>query len=347
PSTPLQLIPLETDPPLHTQIRRKLNPIFTERMAGLWSDFVRQATDALLDEHIESGQIDLNDVVRRLTATVNLALVGLTAGAGEIDRFITAPGIVARERPDSPAYRDAVAATEEMARSMLEIIDDRRRAPRDDVATVCAHLTLDEDDPEANDRLLVRLLQNLVAGGNTTTTSLIGHALFWLSEHPEERDRLAAQPERIEAAIEEFVRFFSPAHTVGRSTSSDTEVAGQEIRQGERVVVCFAAANRDARAFDDPDEVDLEREGKPHLAFGYGRHRCLGRAFARMTAEVVLKRLLERIPDFRVDPDGVEVYSDISVVAGIVKLPAIFTPGPALGAVMPTECPPLPDKVRV
>jgi cytochrome P450 len=260
PSTPLPLIPLETDPPEHTHMRRTLNPIFTERMAGLWEPFVGQATDALLDPHIASGHIDLlTDMGRRVTGTVNLALVGLTgADADEVDRFVTAPGIVAREHPESAAYKDAIAATHEMDHIVREILEGRRCAPRDDVATVVAHLVIDEG-AVANEAIRVRLIQNLVAGGNSTTTSLIANSLAWLSQHPAERQRLIAEPERLESAVGEFVRYFSPAHTVGRRAAEDVEVSGQTIAAGERVVLCVAAANRDERSIERAGEVDLDR----------------------------------------------------------------------------------------
>jgi len=351
PSMPLPLIPLESDPPVHTKLRRTLNPIFTERMADLWEPFIRQATDALVDPHIASGRIDLlTDLSRRVTATVNLALVGLVelaATAEQVDRFVTAPGIVAREKAGSPAYLEAIAATEEMDDVVRQLIRDRRRAPRDDVATVVAHIELEGDD-ETVEATRVRLIQNLVAGGNATTTSLIAHGLMWLSEHPAERAELIAEPGRLESAVEEFIRFYSPAHCVGRRAREDAEVAGATIPAGERVILCFAAANRDERAIERANEVLLDRGAQQrHLAFGYGRHRCIGRYFARTTARVVIGRLLERMPDYRVHVDEVVHYTDVASVNGIHSMPASFTPGRPTGAAMPSDCPPLPDKVKV
>jgi cytochrome P450 len=210
---------------------------------------------------------------------------------------------------------------------------------------VIAHIEVDGELAPFD--LLHNILETVVSGGVSTTVSLIAHALLWLPEDPAERAALAADPERLALAMREYLRLSTPASNLARLTAVETEIGGQVIAPGERVVLCYAAANRDARAFTDPEAIRLDREEDKHLSFGIGRHRCIGMHIAMMLAETVVARALERLPDYRADCDHVERYARIPVVNGVVGLPATFTPGRPVGAVVPAEGPPLPEKVRV
>jgi len=345
PSTPYALIPLELDPPLQTQMRRILNPIFTDRMANEWVSYVTDVADVHIDAFIERGEADLQvELARRVTAIVNLALVGIT-GLEDVDAFIDAPGIMVRAERGSPEFQAAFELTQRVEKRMKAELLKRRAEPRADVLSVVAAMQF--DDERADDDLLLRLVNTIVAGGNSTTTSLIAFSLQWLSEHPDARAELAADPERLEVALEEFLRLSSPALVGGRRATADVEVAGQAIQAGDMLLVSWAGANRDPAVYPDPDEAHFDRDNSRHFAFGWGRHRCLGRSFARMMALTVLRRVLERLPDYHVDVDRIERYPRVPVVNGVLTLPATFTPGKPIGAEMPSETPPLPDKVAL
>jgi len=345
-SMPLRIVPVETDPPLQTQVRRQLNPIFSDRMAAEWHPFIEAVTDVHLDAIAERGEGDLVlQVARQVTAVVNLALAGVPS-FDEVDAFIDAPGITLRADPDSEAYKNAVAVTERVNVLFAEALDDRRRHPRSDLMTVIAHMELDPTPSGLSDEeFRLRLVQSIVAGGNSTTTSLIGHAFIHLSEHPDLRTRIAREPALLDEFLEEMVRLCTPAGNFGRVAREPGELAGQAIQPGERVLLSYAAANRDPRVFEQPDEVVFGREEKRHLGYGWGRHRCLGRSFARQMAKTIVWRVMERLPDFRVDLDGIERFDRIPMVNGLVRVPATFTPGRRTGATMPQDPPPLPDRV--
>lgn len=345
PTTPTPIVPLETDPPIHTAIRRLLNPIFSTKMAQAWEPFVRETADALIDGFIERGSAELcEDLARGVTFGVNLALVGMPNQGSEIRAQMDAQGVIVRAKPGSPEYIAAQEAIESLARVTVGLLADRRQNPRQDVATAIVNLKIDGEAP--GDDLLVHLIQDVISGGNGTTSSLIAHSLLWLGEHPAERARLAADPSMLPDAVEEFLRFFSVGSNLCRAAAADTVVAGQQVRKQEQVLLCYASANRDEAVFDNPDEVQLDRKMSDHLAFGFGRHRCVGQHIARMTARVVLQRVLERLPDYEVQHEGVRHYETTPIVRGMTSLPVRFTPGRKVGATIPTEGPPLPDRLN-
>jgi hypothetical protein len=160
----------------------------------------------------------------------------------------------------------------------------------------------------------------LMIGGIDTTWSLIGAALFHLGTHREDLARLAAEPDLMPTAIEEFLRFFSPA-TVARVIAHDAEIGGCPVRAGQRVMVAFASANRDEAQFERPDEVVLDRQPNRHVAFGVGNHRCIGSHLARMEIDRALRAWLRRFPRFElaVDPDDVEW--SIGAIRGPLHVP--------------------------
>ncbi|MET0828121.1 MAG: cytochrome P450 [Microbacterium sp.] len=341
PSMPLRMVPLEVDAPLQVAIRRVLNPIFSDRMAESWEPYVRQLVDVHIDQFIESGEGDLVlDLARRVTATTNLALVGVTE-FDEVEEFIDAPGITLRTEPGSPEYERAVEVSRNVEALFLQGLAERRAQPQNDVMSVIANLKLDGEG--ATDEFILRLIHTVVSGGNSTTTSLIGHAFIWLSEHPDIREKVSGDDALLADLLEEIVRLSTPAISLGRTARADGMVGDQPISAGDHVLLCYGAANRDPAVFENPDEVVFGRS-ENHLAFGWGRHRCLGRSFARSMAKATVGRVLERIPDFTVDVAAVKRYQTIPVVNGVLSVPATFTPGARVGAVKPTETPQLPAR---
>jgi cytochrome P450 len=172
----------------------------------------------------------------------------------------------------------------------------------------------------------------IIGGGFDTTTSLTAHSLEWLSEHPGERERLSRERGTLlDSATEEFLRFYTPAPGDARTISGDCEIAGTRFREGERLWLSWAMANRDASVFPDPNEIDLARTGNRHHSFGLGIHRCIGSNVARMVFKRMITAVLDRMPDYRCDPAGTVHYETIGVINGMQHLPAAFTPGPRLG----------------
>jgi cytochrome P450 len=158
------------------------------------------------------------------------------------------------------------------------------------------------------------------------------HSLEWLSQHPDQRERLSRERDALlDPATEEFLRYFTPAPGDGRTISADCEIAGQKFKEGERLYLSWAMSNRDPSVFPSPSEVDLARTGNRHHSFGLGIHRCIGSNMARMVFKRMILAVLDRIPDFACDPAGAEHYQTIGTIQGMKHLPATFTPGPRIG----------------
>jgi cytochrome P450 len=209
-------------------------------------------------------------------------------------------------------------------------VGEFRREPRPGLidALVNAHI----NGKAPTDEEIVGALVLLLGGGFDTTTALTAHALEYLGENPGERERLSRERDTLlDSATEEFLRFYTPAPGDGRTISADCEIAGTRFKEGERLWLSWAMANRDREVFPDPDTIDLARTGNRHASFGLGIHRCIGSNVARMTFKSMLTAVLDRMPGYVVDPSRTVHYETIGVIQGMQHLAATFTPGKRLG----------------
>ena len=175
---------------------------------------------------------------------------------------------------------------------------------------------------------VLSLSNNIIIGGVDTTTALTSHALEYLARHPGAKARLMNNPSLIPLAREEFLRVFTPIHCLARNIKQDVTVAGRELSEGDRVMLAWAAANRDPAIFDKPDEVLFDRGSNRHLAFGSGIHRCIGSSFARMMFEEMIAQMFARIPEWEVDYAGARRYRSVGTINGWEAMPIRFPPGP-------------------
>ena len=171
----------------------------------------------------------------------------------------------------------------------------------------------------------------LLSGGVDTSTAIIAHCLRYLSAHPEAAAELRGNESLLPGAVEEMLRYFSPGTGVARTAVHDTVIGDVEVKAGERILVALGAANSDPHEFGHPDELDIHRDARRHLAFGAGLHRCLGSFLAPREVAILLGETLRRMPDLRVDESGVRPYEVIPLVSGFRAMPATFTPGRKLG----------------
>jgi len=217
-----------------------------------------------------------------------------------------------------------------MGIDLVMSLNEIRENPRPGL--VNALLNLRVDGEPAPDMEVLGMLGLVIGGGFDTTTALTAHALEWLSEHPEERTRLSLERDTLlDPATEEFLRYYTPAPGDGRTFSDDVDLEGTHFKEGERVWISWAMANRDPAVFSDPNDVVLDRKGNRHFSFGIGVHRCIGSNVARTVFKSMLTAVLDRMPDFTCDPEGTVHYDTIGVIQGMRHLPATFTPGPRLG----------------
>jgi cytochrome P450 len=181
-----------------------------------------------------------------------------------------------------------------------ELIERRRADPGDDLFS--ALVTAEVNGEPLSMAVVLGFGFTMVAGGNDTSTGLLAGAAELLTASPEQRRALAADPSGLPAAVEEFLRLTSPVQGLARTTTRDVQLCGRTIPEGRKVMLLYAAANRDEREFgDDADHCDPRRSVARHLALGYGQHHCIGAAAARLVGRVALEELLVRCPDFSVD----------------------------------------------
>ncbi|MBF6438139.1 cytochrome P450 [Nocardia cyriacigeorgica] len=293
------------DPPQHTEFRKLVARGFTPRQVAdvepVVRGFVRERVDRL-------GEQGGGDIVKDLFKPLPSMVVAHYLGVPEQDRDRFDGWTDAVVAASTERTADAQQASMEMLGYFAELIKRRRTDPGDDTVSLLVQAGMAADDTDVNG--LVQILAytwTMVAGGNDTTTGLLGGAVQLLQQHPEQRAALAADPDRITLAVEEFARLTSPVQGLARTTTRDVELAGSTIPAGRKVLLVYGSANRDEQAFGaDAAELDIDRNPQRIMTFGHGPHHCLGAAAARMQARVALEELLERFPNYRVDIDAVQ-----------------------------------------
>lgn len=319
----------EANAALHQSLRRVLNPFLLPPAVEELRPFVQALTSWFIDQKIEDGAMDLVlDLTNPVPAVLTMKMMGLPCDQWR--HYADLFHATVAHRPGSEEYGRAVSRVPEMMATLFTEVKARREEPRDDMLTALVNIT-DADGRPIDDDAVSAILWNLVGGGLDTTTSLTSLSLYHLATHPDLRDRLIEHPELLPTATEEFLRYFSVNETLTRTVIKETELGGQRMCPGQVVLLSWLSANHDEQVFDRPGEVVLERSPNRHLAFGIGPHRCIGMHVARSVFQVMVEAVLQRLPDFEVDPDATRFYEGNPIMAGAVSMPIRFTPGPRTG----------------
>jgi len=286
---------LMMDPPEHTAFRKLIRQEFTLPAARLREDRIKALARQIVDAVIESAQCDfVAEVAGEMPSFVIAELMGLPLNDGRELYKLTETIHTAPEALPPGAGAAAVAKMFEYGSS---VIAEKRVRPADDLASRLLACEVDGRKLEDVEFLLFFLL--LVDAGGDTTRNLLSGGLLALMEHPGQLAWLMADlPERLPLAREELLRWTSPVIYMRRTARRDIELAGQQIKEGDKVVMYFGAANRDPAAFSVPEALDLAREPNPHIAFGTGPHGCLGQHIARIEIDAMLFEVLSRMTDF-------------------------------------------------
>jgi len=315
------LIPLQIDPPDHVRYRRLLDPLFApKRMAALESH-VSEAVHRRIDAFADRGSCDLvPEFTIPLPSEVFLALFGLPFE--ELDTFLRMKdGIIRPPEPDldgQAAHRRRTA--EEMYAYFNTVLDRRASDPRDDIMSGFLGAEI-EGRRLSREEILDICFLLMIAGLDTVTASL--DCFFaYLAQHPDQRDRLVADPDLVPKAVEEMLRFETPVTGVPRVAVQDAEIGGATVRTGDQVMILLGSANTDEAEFIDADDVDFDRDVNRHLAFGGGVHRCLGSHLARLELRVALREFHARIPRYRLAPGAELSYT--SGIRSLASLPLIW-----------------------
>jgi cytochrome P450 len=317
----------EVDGPYHLALRRALTPFFSTGAVEKMRPFMEQSVGWFIDQRIADGQMDLVlDYASPVPAILTMRLMGLPYDNWQMYANLF-HSVMAASGGDE--YNKVIAQVPEMLDGLGEFIRARRADPRDDLTSFLVQF--DIDGTRLDDTQLLDILWNLIGGGVDTTTSLTALSLLHLGSHPKLRLQLIGDPRLYRSAAEEFLRYFTVNKQLSRTVSRDTVLAGQQLRRNDRLLISWIGANHDEQEFDDPGDVILDRSPNRHVAFGLGPHRCIGAPLARIMFEVMVSAVLERMPDYQVDLDGVERYSGNPTMDGVGKLPVTFAPGQSLG----------------
>ncbi|MBK9177952.1 MAG: cytochrome P450 [Acidimicrobiales bacterium] len=311
--------PITEDPPYHTDIRRLLLPVFSPAVVAAYEPITKAMADELIDGFIGTGRCDAaTDFAQHVPIKVITRMLGIPdADHAQFRDWIH------RLIEQSPVAGDATfEAIFEIGGYLAGHVERHRADPRDDIITHLLDARM-PDGRELTDEEILGACILLLLAGIDTTWSAIGSSLLHLATHPDDRHRLAHDPDLIHSATEEFLRVFAPV-TMAREVVADTDIGGCPMRTGDRLLLPFPSGNRDPEIFDRPDNVVLDREANRHFAFGVGIHRCLGSNLARMELRVAIQTWLERIPEFTLtDPDAVTWSA--GQVRGPRTLPFAFT----------------------
>ena len=314
------------DPPQHVRLRRLVNKGFTPRMVAQLEPSVRAITTRILDEVAPRGACDfVTDIAALLPLGVICAMMGVPREDWGL-MFTLTNRVLGAEDPEyqtiaGDARETANQGLREMFGYFVRLVTARRAERRDDLISVLTEAEMDGES--LTDEEILYFCYLLIVAGNETTRNAISGGMLALCEHPAERVRLAADAALLPTAVEEILRWTSPVMHMARFVTRDTVLRGQPIRAGERVLMWYPSANRDAEVFPDADRFDVGRTPNEHLAFGLGEHFCLGAGLARQELRVMFETLLARLPDIALAGPVERLRSGF--IGGIKHMPIRFT----------------------
>lgn len=312
-----RLMMLNQDPPEHSRRRSLVNRGFTPRTIGALEQHIRDICDDLLDK--SSGEVDF---VTEVAAPLPLYVICELLGAPVEDRdkiFNWSNRMIGAQDPDYAASpEEGGAAAAEVYAYANQLAAQRRAAPRDDIVTKLLQPTESGETLDESEFDLFVLL--LVVAGNETTRNAASGGMLALFEHPEQWERLVADPSLAHTAADEIVRWVSPVNLFRRTATTDLTLGGQEIKADDKVVVFYSSANRDTSVFPDAEVFDIGRDPNPHIGFGGGgAHFCLGNHLAKLELRILFEQLARRYPRLRQTGEARRLRSNF--INGIKELP--------------------------
>ena len=317
-------IPIEMDAPEFLEYRKIMQPLFAPVAIDRLAPAIEYYANRCVDDFIESGEVDIvHDFADPVPVMVTLHKLGMPID--DWRRYAEPMHKTVFLRQDNPARVGVLEQLAWIAGTIKDAIQQRRQSPRDDMISYL--LNSRPFGEPVSDHAAQEMVMLTMQGGFDTTGSAISSALLHLDRNREDRRRLIEQPELMESAVEEFLRVGAPQFALARTAKRDVELGGQQIAQGDRVLLVWASGNRDVSVFDRADEVLIDRDPNRHMAFGLGAHRCLGSTLARRQIQVALRTILRRLPDYAVDHSRLVRAETIGVTYGTFAMPITFTPG--------------------
>ena len=320
PDSPAMQYMIDMDDPDHRKRRALVNKGFTPRRVHDREARIREISVDLLERARGRGRFDF---VRDVAAWLPLIVIGDMLGIDPADHarllawseaMILGTGATTIQR-----MQDATMAFEGYVAYQRRVLAERRAHPRDDLVSVLVHADVD-GERLGDDELLMETLLILI-GGDETTRHVLSGGMYQLLRHPDQREALARDPAKIPTAVEEMLRWVSPIQNMARTASRDVTLRGQRIRTGQKVILLYPSANRDAAVFPDPFRFDVTRTPNEHVAFGIGAHFCLGANLARLELRVFFEEALRRLPGLALATDEPPPLRASNFISGLESLP--------------------------
>ena len=309
---------LDMDPPDHTRLRSLVVKAFTPRAVAQLEPRIQETCDDLLDDVAGKTRFDL---IQSLAFPLPVIIIAEMLGVPPEDRerfktWSQDAALSIEPTLERPQIRRVVLAFENLRAYFRDLIEQRRRDPQDDM--ISALLAAEEAGDKLNREELLMTLMLLLVAGHETTRNLIGNGMLALLRHPDQLQRLRDQPDLMDSAIHEMLRYESPVQMDGRVVREDVTIGGKSFRKGQRIIALVGAANRDPAAFSRPDVLDIGRQDTNHIAFGRGIHYCLGSSLALLEGRIAFANLLRRFPSIQLadEPE----FSEHIVLRGVKEL---------------------------
>ena len=304
----------------HRRLRSIVSKAFTPKVIQSMRPRIEKIAQNLLDKVLPTGKMELvSDYAFPLPITVIAELLGIPLDNQNQFRIWSNAFVRPAIKPEE--QQEAMRLLLEFAAYMQQLVAERRLHPGNDLLSGLIHA--EEGGDRLDESELFSMLSLLIVAGHETTVSLIGNSVLALLQHPETRKEIKSNPEIISSAIEEFLRYDSPVErSLTRFVSQDIQLAGQQLKRGDLVIVLLGSANRDETQFASPAVLDVHRKQNAHIAFGKGVHYCLGAPLARLEGEIALRVLFERIPNLELDIPLEELqWRDVPLFHSLVCLP--------------------------
>jgi cytochrome P450 len=325
-----KLIPIDIDGPEHRAYRKLLEPVFAPREMQALEPQIRKLANDLIDDWIEAGTVDfVPGFAFPFSATTVIVLMGWPLeDAAKMNEWVRTLQHGVKDGNEEETREAMVAAAQAVRDYMSDIIAQRKDEPADDFTTMLMNIEL--NGRKLSDDELLDMFLLLMLAGLDTVQSVLAQIFQYLGEHQDQWDEMFAEPETLDLAVEEFLRWTAPAPPTRNVTAASMLVGDVPVPAGERVHCVIGAANRDPKYYPNPDEVDFRRQAKPHLAFGLGPHRCIGLHLARLEIKIAFEELRARMPRFSLDP-GHEPAGHLGFAWGVEDVFLKFPPGRPLG----------------
>ena len=321
---------IDMDDPEHFQRRKLINRGFTPKQVREREDEIRAVCDTIIDAVCERGECDF---VWDIAAPLPLIMIGNDLGVAPEDRdqlLEWSDALLTALTGDPDAIGPATEAFIGYTEYATNVIADRKTDPKDDLMSVLCHAEVDGDKLTQDELIHESLL--ILIGGDETTRHVISGGAWQALANRDQWDLLLADPARLETGIEEMLRWVTPIKNMNRTATRDVEFNGQQIHEGDNVLLLYPSANRDEDVFEDPFRFDVLRTPNDHVAFGFGTHFCLGNSLARLELRVMFEQLLARLPDLELVSDEEPAYRAANFVSGYESMKVRFTPTAPIGA---------------